>query len=81
VCRLLAYMDEHGYAWCKPRRDASVTEEPLIDFSSGYVQRAIEQFPKQGSVRPWKLFQNYALDLWMIKHSKIADPAMDFGKA
>jgi len=81
VCRLLAYMDEHGYTWCKPRRDASVTEEPLIDFSSGYVQRAIEQFPKQGSVRPWKLFQNYALDLWMIKHSKIADSAMDFGKA
>ena len=79
VSRLLAYMDEHGHRWCCPRRDPSVEEEPLMDFSSGYVQRSIDQFPRQGATRPWKLFQNYALDLLMVRHSRIDDPAIAFG--
>jgi cation diffusion facilitator CzcD-associated flavoprotein CzcO len=79
ACRLIAYMDKHGYAWCCPERDPDVGEEPLMSFTSGYVQRDISRFPKQGSIRPWKLFQNYALDLWMIRHSKLADGSIRFG--
>jgi cation diffusion facilitator CzcD-associated flavoprotein CzcO len=79
VCRMLAHMDEHQYAWCCPRRnDPSIEELPLIDFSSGYVQRAIAQFPKQGSARPWKLYQNYALDLLTLRHFALDDRAMEF---
>ena len=36
---------------------------PWLDFTSGYVQRAMEKFPKQGTKAPWKVHQNYALDL------------------
>jgi cation diffusion facilitator CzcD-associated flavoprotein CzcO len=79
VARLLAYMDRHGYTWCCPRRDPAVHDEPIIDFTSGYVQRALDRLPRQGDVRPWKLFQNYALDLLLIRHSRIADRAMEFG--
>jgi cation diffusion facilitator CzcD-associated flavoprotein CzcO len=79
VCRLLAYMDKHGHTWCCPERSADVEEEPLMNFTSGYVQRAIAQFPVQGKRRPWKLFQNYALDLVMIRHSKLDDNALRFG--
>jgi cation diffusion facilitator CzcD-associated flavoprotein CzcO len=79
VCRVLNHMDEIGATICCPRRtDPSVTEEPLIDFSSGYVQRSIESFPRQGSVPPWKLHQNYALDLLMIRRGKVDDGAMEF---
>ncbi len=81
VCRLIAYMDAHGHAWCCPERTADLEDEPLMSFSSGYVQRSIAQFPRQGKVRPWKLFQNYALDLLMIRHSRIDDPALRFGRA
>ena len=50
VCRLLNHMDAHGYRQCVPRnRDPSVTEQPFIDFTSGYVLRSIDKFPKQGS--------------------------------
>ncbi len=35
----------------------------MIDFSSGYILRAIEKFPKQGSKAPWRLYQNYARDI------------------
>ncbi len=49
VCRLLTYMDRGGYSQCMPRNhDPSITAEPLITFTSGYVQRAIETLPARG---------------------------------
>jgi monooxygenase len=82
VCRLLLHMDAHGYAWCCPRRnDPSVEEVPLIDFSSGYVQRAAASLPKQGSRAPWKLHQNYALDRAAFRHGRLTDGTMEFGGA
>jgi cation diffusion facilitator CzcD-associated flavoprotein CzcO len=79
AARLIAHMDEHGYRWCCPRRDPSVHDEPVLDFTSGYVQRALDMLPRQGDVKPWRLFQNYALDLLLIKHSRLADNTMQFG--
>ena len=79
VCRLINYMDRHGYTQCVPRvTDPSITPEPLIDFSSGYVQRAINNFPKQGSRQPWKLYQNYIRDVLMLKFGTVADSSMEF---
>jgi monooxygenase len=79
VCRLLGYMDAHGYRQATPvNRDPSVKEEPLIDFSSGYIQRSIHKFPKQGSKPPWRLYQNYALDLVSLKLGAIEDGALEF---
>jgi monooxygenase len=81
VCRLLNHMDEHGYRICMPHnRDPSVTEEPLIDFSSGYVRRAIDRFPKQGAKAPWRLHQNYARDLLLLRFGAIEDEALEFSK-
>jgi monooxygenase len=79
VCRLLNYMDEHRSRYCVPRiRDASIELEPFIDFSSGYVQRALDKLPKQGSRAPWKLYQNYALDVLAHKFGSVTDEAMEF---
>ncbi|HEY4344707.1 MAG TPA: NAD(P)/FAD-dependent oxidoreductase [Parvibaculum sp.] len=79
VCRLLNHMDKTGTRQCTPHNaDPTVTEEPWLDFSSGYVQRAIGKFPKQGSKAPWKLYQNYALDIVSLKYGKVEDGAMEF---
>jgi cation diffusion facilitator CzcD-associated flavoprotein CzcO len=79
VCRLINYMDEHGYTQCTPRRtDPSVVDEPAIDFSSGYVQRALPTLPRQGSKTPWRLHQNYALDLMGVRYSSVDDGTMKF---
>ena len=59
-------------------RDPSVVAEPFIDFSSGYILRAIDQFPKQGSKTPWRLHQNYARDIFELKFSSLDDGAMEF---
>ena len=56
--------------------DPDVTELPSLDFSSGYVQRSIAKMPKQGSKRPWRLYQNYALDIVTLRYGRIDDGVM-----
>jgi monooxygenase len=81
VARLIKYMDRHGYAACTPRlRDPSVQPEPLIDFSSGYIQRAIDQFPRQGSKKPWRLYQNYVRDLFSLRFGAVSDKELEFSR-
>lgn len=79
VCKLLNHMDRMGFTKCTPRRtDSSVREEPVLDFTSGYVQRALSSLPKQGSKTPWRLHQNYALDLVGVRFNDIDDGVMEF---
>ena len=78
VCRLLNHMDERGYGQCMPVNDPSVAPEPIIDFNSGYILRSIEKFPKQGSRRPWRLYQNYPLDILTLRYGNVEDGAMRF---
>ena len=79
VCRLLNHMKKRGLRQCTPRiTDPTVTEEPWVDFSSGYLQRSLHEFPKQGSKAPWKLRQNYARDLLTLRYGKVDDGAMAF---
>jgi cation diffusion facilitator CzcD-associated flavoprotein CzcO len=81
VCRLLNHMDAHGYRTCVARNDdPTVQPLPFIDFSSGYIQRSIHKFPKQGSKAPWRLYQNYALDILTLRYGSLEDGAMRFSK-
>ncbi|RLE25876.1 MAG: FAD-containing monooxygenase EthA [Actinobacteria bacterium] len=85
VCRLLNYMSETGTVQCTPRlrpTDKSMPERPWIDnFSSGYIQRALERFPKQGDHEPWVNPQHYGKDKKMFRKSPVDDGAMRFTKA
>jgi cation diffusion facilitator CzcD-associated flavoprotein CzcO len=82
VCRLLNYMDAHGYTACTPRKHGEpIGEEPAVDLTSGYIQRAKDELPKQGSKRPWRLHQNYALDLLEFRFSNVDDGVMEFTRA
>ena len=78
VCRLLTYMDRHGYAECLPKRDASAVEAPFLDFTSGYIQRSLDKLPRQGTAKPWKLHQNYALDAVALRLGRLDDGTMQF---
>ncbi len=79
VCRMINLMDRNGYRQCTPRlNDPTVTPEPWVDFSSGYIKRAAPKMPRQGSKRPWRLYQNYALDILMLHFGRLKDAAMEF---
>jgi cation diffusion facilitator CzcD-associated flavoprotein CzcO len=62
VCKVLNFLDRHDYAAGVPRPRERLEERPLLDLSSGYIQRSIGQFPRQGHRGPWRVRQNYLLD-------------------
>jgi cation diffusion facilitator CzcD-associated flavoprotein CzcO len=74
VCRVLTYMDAHGYAVCTPRApDESQPLSPFLDLKSGYVLRAVDALPKQGAIRPWRLHQNYLRDIPLLRRGPLDD--------
>ena len=74
VARLLNIMKKRGLRQATPRiGDPTMMSEPFVDFSSGYIQRAADLLPKQGSRKPWKLNQNYALDVIALRFGSVDD--------
>jgi monooxygenase len=72
VCRLLSHMDANGYQVAVPHHDSGGEERPLLDLTSGYVQRAIDQLPKQGTKPPWTVRQNYLLDYFSALYGDLS---------
>ncbi|OBF10122.1 NAD(P)/FAD-dependent oxidoreductase [Mycobacterium sp. ACS4331] len=79
VCRLLNYMDQHGYDTVEPKHPGPEVEVlPFTDFSPGYFQRALHHLPKSGSHGPWKAKQNYFFDIRAIRQGRVDDDALHF---
>jgi hypothetical protein len=79
VCRLLNHMRSRGYAYCVPeQKDPSMASEPLLNLNSGYIQRSVHKFPRQGAERPWRVYQNYPLDVLMMRLGSLDDGVMRF---
>jgi monooxygenase len=79
VCRLLTYLDEHGYRSVTPRRPpANQPLLPFVDLQSGYVKRAEALLPKQGSRYPWRVHQNYFRDRKLFAKSPLTDAGVTF---
>ncbi len=77
VARLLNAMKKRGMRQVTPRVSGDVKPEAFLDFTSGYVQRGMDKFPKQGDRKPWRVHQNYALDLMTLRYGGI-DEGMEF---
>jgi monooxygenase len=81
VCRVLNYMDAHGFDRVEPQHPGSaIKEEPFMDFSPGYFRRAMDELPRSGSEAPWRLKQNYLLDLRLIRHGRVDEESLKFSK-
>jgi monooxygenase len=81
LCRLLQHMDDNGHAVATPRdMDNSALDEGIFDtLKSGYVQRAKEALPRQGSTLPWRVVMNYPKDTKMLLEDPVDDTALEFG--
>jgi cation diffusion facilitator CzcD-associated flavoprotein CzcO len=73
VVRLLRHLRETRSRSVVPVRDPAVEEVPLLDFESGYVQRAVHTLPRQGDRAPWALKQNYLYDALQLRTAKLDD--------
>ena len=79
VCRLINLMDKKGVKCCEPIDDKSAYgDDQLIDFTSGYFQRGLNQMPKQGNKSPWKNYQNYLKDIFAVRLFSIKDSNLNF---
>jgi monooxygenase len=80
LCRLLQHMDDAGHAVATPRdMDNSALDEGIFDtLMSGYVQRAKETLPRQGSALPWKVLMDYPRDTAMLTADPVEDSALEF---
>ena len=81
VCRLLNYMDRHRFRSAAPNFvEGSIGEQPMVTLTSGYVQRALTELPKQGLKEPWTLRQNFPRDSISLRFGKINDGSMRFSR-
>ncbi|GAA4934604.1 flavin-containing monooxygenase [Actinoplanes utahensis] len=78
-CRLLAHMDAHGYDICRPEvADPSMPTRPFLDFGAGYIERAVDQLPRQGDRMPWLTSMDYQSDVRLLRADSVTDPELHF---
>ena len=74
LCRLLNAMAKRRVRQITPvNGDPAMPLAPFLDFTSGYVQRSAALLPRQGTRKPWKLNQNYALDIVALRLGSVDD--------
>ena len=72
-CRLLGYLDHHGYRICYPQLPGDMATRPLLGVAAGYVQRSADQFPRQGDHGPWRTCMDYRADYQTLRQGPVND--------
>ena len=78
LCRLIRHMDRLGMRQVTPRQHGQVGQAPFLDLQSGYIARAAHLLPSQGDRMPWRVYQNYLLDLAVLRHGRLEDGCLEF---
>jgi monooxygenase len=78
---ILGHLDATGTDTFTPVLEGKPELRPLMDFQAGYVQRAVELFPKQATVEPWTVSMSYAADRKRLLDADVTDPALHFSKS
>ncbi len=79
-CRLLKHMDATATRIVNPvlPDPGALEEDELFDFSSGYIQRAISELPRNSINMPWRLNQDYLLDKKILLDEPVDDGVLQF---
>ncbi|WP_432546619.1 flavin-containing monooxygenase [Kineococcus sp. SYSU DK004] len=67
VARVLGLLDASGAATVAPGPVPDGPTRPLLDLDSGYVHRAADRLPRQGTRDPWRLRQSYPHERWRFR--------------
>ena len=78
VCRILNYMDRKGYDVVVPEVPPDIQPEEFLPLDSGYMKRAKHLLPKNGSKRPWRVYQNYLMDMLLTRFGRVRDRHLAF---
>jgi cation diffusion facilitator CzcD-associated flavoprotein CzcO len=81
VIRLLDFMDSRGYDSATPTAPHDEpADRPFLDLTSGYVQRSVDELPRQGRHAPWRMHHNYLKDALHMRRSPVEGDGMSFGR-
>ena len=79
LCRMLSYMDQHGYSSVVPVvDDPTLPKRPMLDFEAGYILRAMDDFPQQATSGPWTVEMDYWADHARLRKGPVEDAALRF---
>ena len=79
--RLLRYMDGRGYDVATPTvAEPGMEAWPFTNFGSGYIQRAIDRLPRQGSRPPWRISPTYYDDVKLLRRGPVDGPELQFDR-
>ncbi len=82
LSRLLSYMDAHGYDTVRPADpDPGMATRPLLNLTSGYIARAFEVLPRQGTGGPWRTAPVYSADARALRQPPGSDPELRFSSS
>lgn len=81
ACNLINEMDKRKATFVVPTMNAPQNSLPMIKgFSSGYLQRGLSQFPRQGETAPWTMPQDYLQERQiLLKKNLFEDGVLQFG--
>ncbi|MBT7610924.1 MAG: NAD(P)/FAD-dependent oxidoreductase [Bacteriovoracaceae bacterium] len=80
IGKVLLHMKKNNLKTVRPEKHPQIKPASLINLSSGYIKRAEHLFPKQGQKQPWKINQNYILDILVYRIRPIRDKGLKFFK-
>ncbi|MFT3663122.1 MAG: NAD(P)/FAD-dependent oxidoreductase [Gordonia sp. (in: high G+C Gram-positive bacteria)] len=80
-CRMLDHMDAHGYTSVRPEVPAGLETRPLLDFGAGYVKRALDGLPKQGTEKPWTMSMSVYTDRGQLDRGPVDDEFLTYSAA
>jgi len=78
LCKILKYMDKHELEVVTPKVSKIENEENFLNLCLGYISRAKKDLTKQGSNRPWRVYQNYLVDMLTTRFGPIREQALQF---
>ncbi|MGB5511900.1 MAG: NAD(P)/FAD-dependent oxidoreductase [Woeseiaceae bacterium] len=84
ACRVINHMDATGARRCQPvlrDHEIDMPKRPWVTgFSSGYLQRAMGDLPKQGDHAPWTNPQDYRLERKWADSGELEDGVLTFSR-
>lgn len=80
LCRLMNLMDQRGFrvAVAKDTENSRSEDTILGALNAGYIRRADDRLPRQGTKGPWKSSQNYLEDVKILRFEPIEDGYLEF---
>ncbi|WP_026919221.1 flavin-containing monooxygenase [Gordonia shandongensis] len=80
-CRMLTHMDENSYTSVRAIPPTGMQTRPLLDFGAGYVKRALDRLPVQGTTAPWTMTMAVSADVKQLRKGEVVDDCLQYTSA